>query len=112
MDQAAYRRLADDLRAVQRGVAEVRVSADSPDGLITASVGGRGELLDLELHPRVYREQDAAALARRIVATTAEAARLAHDRVVALTKHLMPSAEATDPRFDPLLGDLDRMAGR
>ncbi|MFD0205830.1 MULTISPECIES: YbaB/EbfC family nucleoid-associated protein [Saccharothrix] len=112
MDPAAYRRLADDLRAVQQGMTAIRASADSPDGLITATVGARGELLDLRLNPRVYRDPDAAALGRRIVAAVAEAGRLAEAQVVALTKHLMPSPEATDPRFDPLLGELDRRARR
>ncbi|WP_158848873.1 YbaB/EbfC family nucleoid-associated protein [Saccharothrix deserti] len=69
MDSSAYRRLADDLRAVQQGVqqgmAEIRATADSPDGLITATVGGRGELLDLEPNPRVYR--DSAAVGRQCV---------------------------------------------
>ncbi|RKR91879.1 DNA-binding protein YbaB [Micromonospora pisi] len=109
MDAAAYGRFAEDLRAVQRGMAEVRASAESSDGLITVTVGGRGELLELALDPRIYREHDARALSRRILDTVREASGLAHAEVVALTRHLMPP-EATDPNFDPLLADLDRMA--
>ncbi|MCE6996008.1 YbaB/EbfC family nucleoid-associated protein [Saccharothrix sp. S26] len=90
MDPAAYRRLADHLRAVRQGMAGIRASADSPDGLITATVDARGELLDLELNPRVYRDPDADGLSGRIVATVAEATRLAQDQVAALTKRLMP----------------------
>jgi DNA-binding protein YbaB len=90
-------------------MAEVRASAESPDGLITATVGGRGELLELTLDPRIYREHDSRALSRRILDTVKEAADLARAQVVALTRHLIPP-EATDPRFDPLLSDLDRLA--
>jgi DNA-binding protein YbaB len=109
MEAAAYVRFAEDLRAVQRGMAEVRASAESPDGLIAATVGGRGELLELALDARIYREHDSRALSRHILDTVKEAADLARAQVVALTRHLMPP-EVTDPRFDPLLADLDRMA--
>lgn len=91
MDPAAYRRLADDLRAVRQGMAGIEASADSPDGLITATVDARGALLALELHPRVYRDPDATALSRRITATVAEAGRLARAQVLTLTTRLMPA---------------------
>ena len=97
MDPAAYRRFADDLRAVRQGMAGIRASADSPDGLVTATVGARGELLTLELNPRVYRESDAAALSGRITATVAEAVRLAQDQVVALTRRVMPPPDTAGP---------------
>src|SRR4051812_40181107 len=49
---------------MQRQLPELRVTAESDDGLIRATVGPRGELLDLRLDHRIYRDMDADALAR------------------------------------------------
>ncbi len=54
-------------------VRDTSVAAVSPDGLITATVGGRGELIGLELDARVFERGDARWLAGVIV-TTADAA--------------------------------------
>ncbi|MCK2242829.1 MULTISPECIES: YbaB/EbfC family nucleoid-associated protein [unclassified Crossiella] len=56
-------------------------AADSADGLITATVSARGELLDLWLDQRIYRTSDSARLAVQITGTVREAARRARARV-------------------------------
>jgi len=48
---------------------KARVTMDSADGLVTVTVGGRGEVIDLELDPRIYQGQNADALAKSIVET-------------------------------------------
>jgi hypothetical protein len=63
---AEYRLLAVQVRSLQEGVDRISATACSPDGPITAVVGGRGQLLDLTLDPRIYRDQDATALAEAI----------------------------------------------
>ena len=59
-------------------LAEIAETAESADGLIQATVGGRGELRSLWLDPRIYRLRDTESLAadiRRTVGSAATAAR-------------------------------------
>lgn len=100
------RHLRDGLRTVQERLADVRETAESDDGLIRATVGGRGEVLDLDLDPRIYREPDSRALATAITATIRRARQRAADRAAAHTRHVL--APGGDPAFDPLLHRLDR----
>jgi DNA-binding protein YbaB len=58
-----------DLLRSQARLREVRETATSPDGLVTATVGGRGELLELRLDERVFRRSDSRWLAGAIVTT-------------------------------------------
>ncbi|MFE9207257.1 YbaB/EbfC family nucleoid-associated protein [Micromonospora sp. NPDC007230] len=109
------RRLHQDLLTVQQRLAEVRATAESHDGLISATVGGRGELLELALDPRIYRDPDSRALAREITDTIHRARKLAADQAFALTRRVLaPGADRaeTDLGFDPLLQHLDRETRR
>ncbi|HEV7973958.1 YbaB/EbfC family nucleoid-associated protein [Amycolatopsis sp.] len=106
-----YGKIRDDLLAVQGKLAAVEASAESGSGLISASVDGRGELLELRLDPRIYRDTDSAALAKAITATIREAVSQAHDQVFELTKHTLSpekTREDTDLGFDRVLHGLDR----
>lgn len=111
---AEYSRLADDVLALRDGIDNVRATAYSPDGLIAATVGGRGELIDLELDPRIYRETDVAALAATIAATIRDAAVDATRDAARIVESLMPipADEDADPLFDPILHVLDTEPGR
>jgi DNA-binding protein YbaB len=114
---AEYERIAEQVRAVKDAIDEVRGTGYSDDGLVTAVVGGRGELLELELAPRIYRERNAAELAARIVATVREAAAEAERETVKFAEKLAPGKRrhGTDTVFDPalrLLGDVAEPEGR
>jgi DNA-binding protein YbaB len=63
--QRARRNLGD----TQRRVLQIRGEARSDDRLIKVVVGPRGQLIDLELDPRVFRNPDSKALAAAILAT-------------------------------------------
>lgn len=104
------RRLRDGLRTVQEWLVDVRVTAESDDGLIRATVSGRGELLDLDLDPRIYRAPDSRALATAITATVRQAKRQAAERAAVHTRRVLAPGRDTggDPAFDPLLRRLDR----
>ncbi|MFY1688258.1 YbaB/EbfC family nucleoid-associated protein [Plantactinospora sp. WMMB782] len=106
---AEYRRLADDVRAVRDGIDRIRATAYSPDGLVAATVGGRGELVDLDLDPRVYRDPDATALGAAIADTIRAAADSAEQDAVALAERLVRVRAGTDvdPLFDPVLHLID-----
>jgi len=81
-------RVMAELRVARREIAEVEATADSPDGLVTATVNGGGELVELDLDPRIYREHDTRALAARIRAAVGEAHALAGRRVTAVYERL------------------------
>lgn len=107
---AEYARLAGRLRSVQDGITDVRATADSEDGLVHAVVGGRGELLELELDQRIFRDQDAATLARTIVDTVRDAAAEAGQDAARIAAKLMPHQKPgteVDPMFGPVLSMLD-----
>ncbi|NKE63808.1 YbaB/EbfC family nucleoid-associated protein [Lentzea sp. PSKA42] len=61
-----FDRLAAEIRAIQRELAEVVEVAESDDGLIVATVNARGDLMDLELDPRLFRHPDSKALSEAI----------------------------------------------
>lgn len=89
----ALRELASNLRTqfegmVERGpdlarqAREVTGSATSSDGLITATVDARGQLLQLDIDPRIYRRPDSRELADTIVDTVKTAADHAQEQVL------------------------------
>ncbi|MEU7903857.1 YbaB/EbfC family nucleoid-associated protein [Actinoplanes sp. NPDC049118] len=86
-----YNRLRSGMDDMQRRLAELRVSADSDDGLIRATVGPRGQLLDLRLDRRIYRDMDAGELGRKIVATVARAAANTSEQVEQLVAGYLPA---------------------
>jgi hypothetical protein len=107
---AEYERMAEDVRSLRARLGEIRAEAQSDDGLITAVVGGSGQLLELRLDPRVYRAPDSAGLARAITDTIHEAVRRAQRQGEAIAAGLSgEDSESVDPVFDPLLTALDRV---
>lgn len=82
------------LAATQRESRQLTGEAWSPDRLIHAVVGPRGQLVELHLDPRLFRKPDAAGLAAQIVATATEAAA----DVGAKARELMERAVPADLR--------------
>jgi DNA-binding protein YbaB len=74
LDRVLWRRR---LLTLQQRVRVTTASVDSDDGLITVTVGGPGELLDVRLDARIYRVADA----RRLAAEITNTARAAVDSV-------------------------------
>jgi DNA-binding protein YbaB len=110
---AEYERMAEDIRSMKKRLAEIRATAESEDGLISATVGGTGRLLELWLDPRVYRAPDSVALARAITDTLHQATELVQEKGIAIARDHLPAdatAETTDLRLDPFLHELDRQA--
>ena len=112
-----YTRLAEQMKAMRNGVDEIRGTGYSDDDLVTAVVGGRGNLVELELDPRIYRDRNAAELAAKIVAAIHEAAENAEHEAARLAEKLLPPNQrggAVDPMFDPalhLLGEASTAEG-
>jgi DNA-binding protein YbaB len=112
---AGLEALERDARELQRALQDARGVADAADGLVQATVSGRGELIELVLDPRIYRTQDSEALAADITAAIREAAGQAQEEVLAKARRLLLSPgqdpATVDPEFDPLLDHLRRARG-
>ncbi|MEV6634794.1 YbaB/EbfC family nucleoid-associated protein [Actinoplanes sp. NPDC051470] len=70
-DYASYR---ETLIGERDRLRSASATATSPDGLVTATAGGRGELIGLTLDDRVFRPSDSRRLAGAIVSTARDAA--------------------------------------
>jgi DNA-binding protein YbaB len=86
-----YQRLRSGMDDLQQRLAELQVSAESEDGLIRATVGPRGQLIDLRLDRRIYRDMDAAELSRKIVTTTEQAAAQMAEQVQQMMAGYLPA---------------------
>lgn len=92
---SAIRAMLDELKGAmstmgetQRKMLEVTGTAWSDDRLIKAVVGPRGQLVELEIDPRVYRTPNSKALAASIISTI----RAAVDDATAQIKTIMEAA--------------------
>ncbi len=86
-----YARLRSDLDEMQHRLAAMRVLAVSPDGLVRATVGPRGQLIDLWLDRRACRTVDSDQLARIILATVQDAAARTANEVEAMMADYFPA---------------------
>jgi DNA-binding protein YbaB len=95
-----------NIEQTRQEMAAVTGTAWSDDRLIRAVVGPRGQLIELEIDPRIYRTPDAAWLSATILATV----RAAVEDAAAKTKQIMDRAMPSD-RGLGLVGttDIDRM---
>lgn len=84
--RAGHDKLQQQLRAVTG-------TATSPDGHVTATVGPRGQLVRLELDPRIYRRPDSHELASTITKTVQEAAARAVAEMERLCQPFIPNAQ-------------------
>ncbi|MEU3273985.1 YbaB/EbfC family nucleoid-associated protein [Saccharomonospora sp. NPDC006951] len=75
---------------IQRKMTEVTGTAWSDDRMIKIVVGPRGQLVDLDIDPRIFRKPDAAAMRSQILATTQKAVREATDKVNELMESQFP----------------------
>lgn len=105
-----------EVRKIQEALDETTSTAESDDGLIEATVNGRGHLTELRLDARIYRSQDSEALAKDILDATRRAAEQAQVEVVETAgRRLLPPdlpAELVDAEFDPIFRHVVRLKGR
>lgn len=67
------RRMTTSIPDVQKKLLSVTATATSEDGLVTATVGPRGQLVDLEIDAKIYRRPNSALLAQTILKTVRDA---------------------------------------
>lgn len=107
-----YARLRSDLDDLQRRLASLRVSCVSDDGLVRATVGPRGQLVDLSLDRGIYRDADSDRLARTIVATVRAATARTAGEIEEMMSGYLPADSGTmrflrDNELRSLLGHHD-----
>jgi DNA-binding protein YbaB len=100
-----------ETRRLRSAVTDTTGFAESSDGLVEATVGVYGELVELVLDPLIFRFQDAEALAEEIRGAVNRAQNEAQQKirreVVDYLPSPRPSSEPVDPAelaFAPLLG--------
>ena len=104
-----YERLRAGLDELRQRLATLRVTERSADGQVTATVGPRGQLIKLELDPRIYRDHDVDALAAKIIATVDKAVASATAAVQDLVGGYLPAGSgAVDFLKDGDFGSLLR----
>lgn len=94
---SAIRGVIDDLQQTIENAAQTRQqimeitgTAWSDDRLIKAVVGPRGQLIELEIDPRVYRTPNSKALAASIVSTVRAAVEDANKQTREIVDKVMP----------------------
>lgn len=109
-----YQRLRLGLDDLQERLSAMNVTEESPDGMVRATVGPRGQLVDLKLDRDVYRRQDPDQLARTILRTVEKAVEKTTDQVQELVSGILPPDSGAarfmrDGQFGSLLSRQDRV---
>jgi DNA-binding protein YbaB len=101
-----YRQVRDRLGDAQRQISELTSTVASEDGLVTVTVDHQGDLVDLQLNPRVYRVLDPLTLGETIVETTKRAVSEVRQQAKDLMTPLLPPNTASADPADPTGGGL------
>ncbi|KQS73734.1 YbaB/EbfC family nucleoid-associated protein [Modestobacter sp. Leaf380] len=91
---------------------QITVTRKSRDGLVSVTVGPRGDLVTLDIDPRVFRRPDSRALADTIVETVQAAAAEAEEMVVETMSSVLPREAVEAQLSGDLEGYLDQMTDR
>jgi len=86
-------RLRDGMQTMQAQLRTITATAKSDDGFVTAVVGPRGQLIKLDIDPRIYRRPDSRQLAASIMKTIQAATADAMAKVTEVCKPYMPEAD-------------------
>jgi len=108
--QSRFQRLTTEGPKLHEQARAVQVTEKSPDGLISATVGARGELIRLDLDPRIYRQPDSRELADTITETIKAAGAAAKDRVLEVFEPLIPREEMQLHMDGDIEGVMERMS--
>jgi len=107
--QGSFQKLVAEGPKLQERARTVQVTEKSPDGLISATVGSRGELIRLDLDPRIYRQPDSRELADTITDTIKAAGEKAQEQVLEVFEPLVPREDMQMHMDGNIEGMLERM---
>ncbi|HEX3814591.1 MAG TPA: YbaB/EbfC family nucleoid-associated protein [Mycobacteriales bacterium] len=88
--EGKLQRLLKEAPKLQERARALQTTVKSRDGLVTATVGSHGQLIRLDIDPRIYRRPDARALADTITDTIHRAGTKAQEGIVELFAPLIP----------------------
>ncbi len=108
--RARFERMTAEAPAIHAKARALEITEKSRDGLISVTVGARGELIRLDIDPRIYRRPDSRALADSITETVHSATEKAQDRVLELFDPLVPADQMRMHIEGDLDGVLEQMA--
>jgi DNA-binding protein YbaB len=92
----------DDMPNTQERLLSLSGTAWSDDGMVKAVVGPRGQLVDLEIDPRVFRRPDSASLRDSILgAVTAAIRQVAEQTNEIVFGQIPPEVEELRAQFSP-----------
>jgi DNA-binding YbaB/EbfC family protein len=73
------KQIQQELEQTQAEIAEMRVAATAGGGMVTATVTGRGDLVNLSIEPEVIDPEDAEMLVDLVIAAVQEAQKQARE---------------------------------
>ncbi|WP_326558405.1 YbaB/EbfC family nucleoid-associated protein [Micromonospora sp. NBC_01796] len=102
-------RTLEDATQTRQQVMEITGTAWSDDRMIKAVVGPRGQLIELEIDPRIYRTPNSKALSASILSTVRAAVEEANRKTREVMDRVMPKTDGFLPKtdFDVMLDNHD-----
>jgi DNA-binding protein YbaB len=92
----SYQRKRGEMTALQDKLRSASATVTSDSGLVTVTVGARGDITDLKLNTQAYRKMPAAQLCQQIMETIQKAKKGASAQVKAAMKPLLPAGMSFD----------------
>jgi DNA-binding protein YbaB len=96
---AQYDRTRKDLETLRERLPTLAGTAESPDGMVTVTVGPRGNLTKIEISPRAYRRLSPTELGELIVEIAEQATRKTYKEM----EQLMRPFLSADAPFEKLM---------
>jgi DNA-binding protein YbaB len=90
---AQFERMRSGLGDLQQKLKAVAATVTSDDGLVTATVGPRGQVVKVEFDPRIYRRPNSKELSATVTETIRKATAKAMAEVEELTRPFVPDAQ-------------------
>lgn len=88
-----FERMRSGLGDLQQKLKAVAATVTSDDGLVTATVGPRGQVVKVEFDPRIYRRPNSKELSATVTETIRKATAKAMAEVEELTRPFVPDAQ-------------------
>jgi DNA-binding protein YbaB len=95
-----YQRKRDEMTELQERLRSASSTVTSDSGLVTVTIGGRGEITELKFNSQAYRKMPAAQLSQVILDTIAKAKRAASAQVRGAIAPLLPKGMNFDALMD------------
>ncbi|MET8005774.1 YbaB/EbfC family nucleoid-associated protein [Nonomuraea glycinis] len=109
--RATFMRLRDEGAEIHARAKALQVTEKSHDGLVSVTVGSRGELVRLDLDPRIFRRPDSRHLADTIVETAGRAGERVRERITEVFAPLIPQDQIKAHLDGDVDGIFDLLAG-